>query len=68
MKYGFKLTGSALIMLGVFLIFGAVGSDCDGDCIELSMSILDMVMYSLIGMASCYTGFCMINYGSKYYE
>lgn len=68
MKYGFKFTGSALILLGIFMIFGAAGSDCDGDCMENAMSISEMVIYSLIGLTSCFTGGCMVNYGDKYYE
>ena len=67
-KYAFKITGSTLIILGFFLILGTVGADCDSDCMKNSMSILDMVLYSLIGLASCFTGFCIVNYGSEYYE
>lgn len=67
-KYAFKITGSTLMILGFFLILGTAGADCDGDCMENSMPILDMVLYSLIGFASCFTGFSIVNYGSKYYE
>ena len=67
-KYGFKITGSTLILLGIFVIFGAAGSDCDGDCMQNAMSISEMIVYSLIGLASCFTGGLRVNYGSKYYE
>lgn len=68
MDKAFKIVGSVLVAVGIFLIFGAVGSDCNGDCMEKALSISDTILYIMLGLSLSFTGGCMINYGDKYYE
>jgi hypothetical protein len=36
--------------VGMFILLGVAGSDCGGTCIEDSMSISEMLSWSLVGV------------------
>ena len=44
---------------GFLLLLGTVGSDCDGKCMENSLPIGDIILYSLLGLAMMVTGLLM---------
>ena len=66
MSMAFKILGAILLFAGIVLIMGSVGSDCDGDCMENALPIMDMILYSALGLTMAFTGGCMMNYGDKY--
>jgi hypothetical protein len=45
-----------MIFAGIFLILGAAGSDCDGKCMENSMTISELLTYSFTGLVLLATG------------
>jgi hypothetical protein len=55
-----KVFGALVIFCGVILILGAAGSDCDGKCMENSLTITEILLY-------CLSGFCMIGLGYMTY-
>jgi len=52
MKYVFGM----MIAVGFFLVLGVAGSDCDGKCMENSMPIADVLMYSAVGIVLMLAG------------
>jgi hypothetical protein len=66
MSMAFKILGAIQLFVGIVLIMGSVGSDCDGDCMENALPIMDMILYSALGLTLAFTGGCMMNYGDKY--
>ena len=44
-----KYLGVAVAVLGFFLVLGVAGADCDGKCMENSMSLSDIMLYTAIG-------------------
>lgn len=47
----FKILSSIIGVVGFLLVLGVAGADCDGKCMENSMPIGDIIMYSLLGFA-----------------
>ena len=39
-----------MLVLLFFLVLGVAGADCDGKCMENSMALSDMLLYTAIGM------------------
>lgn len=52
--------GGMFIFLGMFLIVGSVGSDCDGACMENAMSLSDILLFTFLGFGCIITGIGMI--------
>jgi hypothetical protein len=51
-----KFLLGVLIAVGIFLVIGAAGNDCDGKCMENSLPLADLLMYMLAGIAMIATG------------
>jgi len=60
-----KYLGYTLIFGGFITILGVAGNDCDGKCMENSMTLIEMLKYSVLGMSSMSLG---IYLGVKYGE
>lgn len=56
-----KTVFGLLIAVGLFLVIGTAGSDCDGDCMERSMSIGQIITYSLTGLVLMLIGALGLN-------
>jgi hypothetical protein len=50
MKAVIKFGLGLMVAVGIILILGAAGSDCDGKCMENAMPIGEMLMYSALGL------------------
>ena len=64
-----KLIKAAIVAIGIFgffLMLGAVGSDCDGKCMENAMSLLNTLLYSLLGVAIMVGALIGFNYMSNF--
>ena len=64
-----KLIKAAIVATGIFgffLMLGAVGSDCDGKCMENAMSLLDTLLYSLLVVAMMVGALIGFNYMSNF--
>jgi len=46
-----KMIGWTLGTIGFLIIMAVVGSDCDGDCMENSLTLVDMLVYTVCGMS-----------------
>lgn len=57
MKYVFGL----MIAVGFFLVLGVAGSDCDGKCMENTMPLTDVLLYSTLGIVLMLAGAVGIN-------
>ena len=44
-----KYLGGIVAALGFVLVLGVAGADCDGKCMENSMSLSDIMLYTAIG-------------------
>jgi len=45
------MKGLIRILLGMLIVIGVAGSDCDGKCMQDAMSLTDSVLWSLLGIA-----------------
>ena len=45
-----KYVGATIAVLGLFLVLGVAGADCDGKCMENSMALTDMLLYTALGL------------------
>ena len=50
------MKGSIRIIIGIVILFGVAGADCDGKCMENAMSIFDSILYSLAGLSFLLSG------------
>jgi hypothetical protein len=46
-----KFCCSVLVGLGFFILIGTAGSDCDGACMERSMTLGEIAIWSFIGLS-----------------
>ena len=44
------MKGSIRILLGLVILMGVAGSDCDGKCMENAMPLTEMLIYGIIGL------------------
>ena len=51
-----KITATTVAVLGFFLVLGVAGADCDGKCMENSMSLSDIMLYTAIGFTMMISG------------
>ena len=51
-----KLIGGTLAAVGFFFIAGAMGSDCDGKCMENALGMMEILKWMGIGLATMVTG------------
>ena len=52
----FKIWFVITAVAGFMLILGTAGADCDGKCMENSLTILQIIEYCLMGFALMVTG------------
>ena len=58
-----KAVGYVFVFIGIFLMLGSAGADCDGKCMENAMTLSEIVMYALGGMAIAICGGLMVAKG-----
>jgi len=65
MALSFKIMGSILMALAFFMVIGTAGSDCDGKCMENSLTLGEIFMN--LGLAFCagFIGYNMYKYGEE---
>jgi len=51
-----KLISYVLVIVGLFMVIGAAGSDCDGACIDNAFSFSELLKYVSIGTMVTITG------------
>lgn len=45
-----KIAATTVAVLGFLVVLGVAGADCDGKCMENSMSLTDILLYTAIGL------------------
>jgi len=58
-----KYVGYVIGFLGFFVILGTAGADCDGKCMENSLTMMEIIEYTMLGMSMMVMG---IYLGVKY--
>ena len=58
-----KAIGYVFVFVGIFLVLGTAGADCDGKCMENALTIGETVTYGLGGMCATAFGALMIMKG-----
>tara|TARA_Y100000389_G_C17416572_1_gene494105 strand:+ start:1048 stop:1230 length:183 start_codon:yes stop_codon:yes gene_type:complete len=58
-----KYVGYILGFIGFFVLLGTAGADCDGKCMENSLTMMEIIRYTSLGMIIMVTG---IYLGVKY--
>tara|TARA_B100001063_G_C16627530_1_gene484011 strand:- start:344 stop:526 length:183 start_codon:yes stop_codon:yes gene_type:complete len=58
-----KYVGYILGFIGFFVLLGTAGADCDGKCMENSLTMMEIIRYTSLGMFIMVTG---IYLGVKY--
>ena len=55
MKTMINTFGALLIVIGIMMMAGSAG-DCDGKCMESANTLLETLMYALMGLTIMLTG------------
>jgi len=55
MKTMINTFGAVLIVIGIMMMAGS-GGDCDGKCMESANTLLETLMYALMGLTIILTG------------
>jgi|TARA_B100001094_G_scaffold105043_1_gene101211 hypothetical protein len=55
MKTMINTFGAVLIVIGIMMMAGS-GGDCDGKCMESANTLLETLMYALMGLTIMLTG------------
>jgi len=58
-----KYVGYVIGFLGFFVMLGTAGADCDGKCMENSLTMMEIIEYTMLGMSMMVMG---IYLGVKY--
>ena len=58
-----KYVGYILGFIGFLILIGTAGADCDGKCLENSLTMMEIIRYTSLGMIIMVTG---IYLGVKY--
>ena len=58
-----KIIGYLLVFVGIFLVLGTAGADCDGKCMENAMTIGQTIAYFLMGIGATALGALFIMKG-----
>ena len=58
-----KYVGYVIGFLGFFIMLGTAGADCDGNCMENSLTMMEIIEYTILGMSMMVMG---IYLGVKY--
>jgi len=58
-----KFILGVLIAVGIFLVIGAAGNDCDGKCMENALTLSQIALYGLGGMCATAMGALLIMKG-----
>lgn len=51
-----KIAAYTVTALGFLLVLGVAGADCDGKCMENSLSLSDIMLYTAIGFTMMISG------------
>lgn len=65
MAVAFKVFGGILMALAFFMIIGTAGSDCDGKCMENSLTIGEILMNLGLAFFAGFMGYQMYKYGEE---
>lgn len=66
MKKLFKFTGGFLMAFAFFFVLGTAGADCDGKCMENSLTLSEIAINLTIASFAGWVGFLMYKYGDDY--
>jgi len=58
-----KMIGYLLVFVGIFLVLGTAGADCDGKCMENAMTIGETLAYFSMGIGATALGALFIMKG-----
>ena len=58
-----KYVGYVIGFLGFFIMLGTAGADCDGKCMENSLTMMEIIEYTILGKSMMVMG---IYLGVKY--
>ena len=58
-----KYVGYIIGFIGFFILLGTAGADCDGKCMENSLTMMEIIEYTILGMSMMVMG---IYLGVKY--
>jgi hypothetical protein len=60
-----RFVGGTMIFLGTILILGVAGADCDGKCMENSLTLTEILLYTSGGICGIIMGWLTYNAGVK---
>ena len=46
-----KYVGYVIGFLGFFILLGTAGADCDGKCMENSLTMVEILKYTVLGIS-----------------
>jgi len=58
-----KMIGYLLVFVGIFIVLGTAGADCDGKCMENAMTIGETLAYFSMGIGATALGALFIMKG-----
>ena len=58
-----KIIGYLLVFVGIFIVLGTAGADCDGKCMENAMTIGQTLAYFSMGIGATALGALFIMKG-----
>jgi len=58
-----KMIGYLLVFVGIFIVLGTAGADCDGKCMENAMTIGQTLAYFSMGIGATALGALFIMKG-----
>lgn len=64
MVFAFKGIGTILMVLAFFMVLGTAGADCDGKCMENSLTMGEIFLNLVIAVFAGFTGYQMYAYGN----
>lgn len=45
-----KIAAGVVAFVGFFIMMGVAGADCDGKCMERSLPLTDILLYTAVGL------------------
>ena len=62
----FKYTGGIIMALSFFVVLGTAGADCDGECMENSLTVSEILFNIAYASIAGFVGYKMYRYGDDY--